>query len=1050
MKNVFAYTRVSTVRQGTQGSSLAEQKAAIGRYAEANQLRIIQWFEEQETAAKQGRPVFATLFKLLARGKATGVIIHKIDRSARNLRDWADLGELVDRGIDIHLAHESLDMTSRGGRLAADIQAVVAADYVRNLRQEVRKGIQGRLKQGLLPAPAPPGYLDQGGGKPKIPDPIKAPLIRSLFEMYASGRYSFHDLVQEARVIGLTGCNGRPLSKNGLTHLFHNEFYIGIIHHKVSGDRYPGVHEPIIPTALFREVQRALAERRPRKVAVNDLAYRRLVRCAGCGYYLVGERQKGRVYYRCHTRPCPATSVKEDILDACFLKALTGVTLPPEALPVIEAEFHTLMTERFGNREAAQSETPERARRLASKVEAFVSQFENPFGNRLIPLSNAYYDEGSHEAALFLRETHRAGMILSTAELASIVHIPDASVRQLALVREGGRTKAPPPCSDRSSLRLGMNTHRGQVSEVRVATTDRLAHCHVVGASGTGKSTFLLGTILADIEAGHGAVVLDPHGDLIDDLMMRIPDARIGDVIFFDPSASDCAVGLNILAAETEAERDHLAADVVSTFQKLATSWGDSMGSVLANAVLAIVESKRGGTLVDLRRFLLDPDTRKHYLEEIDDEEIRFFWEKSFPIIGTRSIGPILTRLDNFLRSKTMRRVVDVPKTSIAWGDVLSGGRILLCKFSLGLLGEENGSLLGSLMVSQLHQAALRRQSVAKAERSPAFVYVDEFQYFVTPSMAALLSEGRKYGIGLVLAHQTLSQIAGNAVESAVMGNAYTLMVFRVSEGDAAKLAGGFSFFEARDLLALGRGQAIVRLGSAERDCNVATAPPAQTVRNLVLKIEPPKPESPPEGDDPSEQFEDDELDTKIEASASNPVAEPREANEFLPVIVPKSRFWGQKHKSLAQLVARLGQERGFKAIHEEPVAGGRVDVALRRDDVSVACEISVSTEVTHELGNARKCLAASFSHVVLISSDEGKRMRLRNALADEGLADILVQSPDELAVFLDSLGEPAPTEKVVRGYKVRVKRQPQSPEEAAKRRDVIEKVISRPKQTKE
>lgn len=407
MKNVYAYTRVSTVRQGTEGSSLSEQKAAICRYAEANHLHIVQWFEEQETAAKQGRPVFSKLFRLLAQGKATGVIIHKIDRSARNLRDWADLGELVDRGIEIHLAHESLDMTSRGGRLAADIQAVVAADYVRNLRQEVRKGIQGRLKQGLLPAPAPPGYLNQGGGKPKIPDPVKAPLVRRLFEMYATRRYSYHDLIQEARVMGLNGRNGRPLSRNGLTHLFHNEFYIGVIHHKVSGERYPGVHEPIVSIALFNEVQKALSERRSSKVVVNAFAYRRMIRCTGCSYHLVGERQKGRVYYRCHTRTCPTTSFREDDLTKRLGKALAKITLPADALPLLRSEFDVLMEERFGDREAVR-----RSKALS------LAQIDD----RLERLTDRYLD-GDIERAWFLDK--KAALIAERAMVCEQVEAID-------------------------------------------------------------------------------------------------------------------------------------------------------------------------------------------------------------------------------------------------------------------------------------------------------------------------------------------------------------------------------------------------------------------------------------------------------------------------------------------------------------------------------------------------------------------------------------------------------------------------------------------------
>jgi DNA invertase Pin-like site-specific DNA recombinase len=158
MSGYIGYIRVSTVKQGTKGVSLQEQRDAILRFAERNQFPITIWLEEMETAAKHGRPEFNQALKLLRDGKAKGIIIHKLDRGARNLRDWTAIGELSDQGVEIHFVNESLDLQSRGGRLSADIQAVVSADYIRNLREETRKGFYGRLKQGLYPLRAPIGY----------------------------------------------------------------------------------------------------------------------------------------------------------------------------------------------------------------------------------------------------------------------------------------------------------------------------------------------------------------------------------------------------------------------------------------------------------------------------------------------------------------------------------------------------------------------------------------------------------------------------------------------------------------------------------------------------------------------------------------------------------------------------------------------------------------------------------------------------------------------------------------------------------------------------
>lgn len=194
MKSCFGYIRVSTQKQG-EGVSLEAQKEAITAFASRQNLHVIEWFAEKETAAKSGRPIFTRMLKLLDRGKATGLIIHKIDRSARNLKDWAIISDLSDKGIDVHFATESLDFRSRGGRLTADIQAVIAADFIRNLREETKKGIDGRLKQGLYPFRAPIGYLDNGGGKPKTPCPVKGPLIKRLFTLYASGSHSLRSLL---------------------------------------------------------------------------------------------------------------------------------------------------------------------------------------------------------------------------------------------------------------------------------------------------------------------------------------------------------------------------------------------------------------------------------------------------------------------------------------------------------------------------------------------------------------------------------------------------------------------------------------------------------------------------------------------------------------------------------------------------------------------------------------------------------------------------------------------------------------------------------------
>ena len=336
MKRYFGYIRVSTQKQGVRGVSLVEQRDAIARYAQREGAAISAWFEERETAAKRGRRVFADMLRRLRANEADGVIIHKIDRSARNLKDWADLGELIDSGIQVLVATESFDLASRGGRLSADIQAVVAADYIRNLREETKKGFYGRLKQGLYPLPAPIGYLDAGGGNPKALDPERAPLIKRAFELYADGNHSLRSLRSELAALGLRSRGGRPLSLNGLSVVLNNPFYAGLIRIHTTGETFEGIHEVIVEMDLFETVQRRLRGKTIQRTEYADLLFRKMIMCANCGRKLVGECQKGRFYYRCHTVGCPVTSIREDRAEAEVAAFLKDHQAPEELVADID------------------------------------------------------------------------------------------------------------------------------------------------------------------------------------------------------------------------------------------------------------------------------------------------------------------------------------------------------------------------------------------------------------------------------------------------------------------------------------------------------------------------------------------------------------------------------------------------------------------------------------------------------------------------------------------------------------------------------------------
>lgn len=314
MKQCFGYVRVSTKKQ-SEGVSLEAQKEAITQFACKNSIKIGRWFEEQQTAAKSGRPVFNAMVRALKQGQADGVVMHRIDRSARNFFDWAKIGELSDAGYAIHYAAESLDFSSRGGRLTANIQMAVAEDYVRNLKIEIHKGQREHLRNGYYPFTAPVGYVDNGKGKLKTPHPIQGPLVRAAFELYDSGQHSIRTLHQEMVKRGLRSKRGNPIAKAGIEAILNNPFYTGTIHIRARDEVYKGRHKPLISAALFQRVQDRKAGRNIKKVTRHNYTYRCLFPCGVCGKSLIAECQKGYIYYRCHTYECRGNCVREEKLE---------------------------------------------------------------------------------------------------------------------------------------------------------------------------------------------------------------------------------------------------------------------------------------------------------------------------------------------------------------------------------------------------------------------------------------------------------------------------------------------------------------------------------------------------------------------------------------------------------------------------------------------------------------------------------------------------------------------------------------------------------------
>jgi DNA helicase HerA-like ATPase len=734
-------------------------------------------------------------------------------------------------------------------------------------------------------------------------------------------------------------------------------------------------------------------------------------------------------------------------------------------------------------RVAAQSLSNGRSWDIVRSIGAALGQFADPISNEFVPLENDSYSLTAHREDMLQRRSQRCGMILNSDELVGLVHLPSPSVKAERMCRRALRSKVSPSIVHSGEIVLGSNEHNGKTSLVALKPEHRVRHTYVVGASGTGKSTFLLNTIIQDIENGHGLGVLDPHGDLISDIIERIPERRHKDVVLVDPSDESYPIGFNILSAHSELEKILIASDMVAMFRRLSTSWGDQMTTVLSNAVLAFLESDQAGTLSDLRRFLVEKDFRRKFLATVKDRDIVYYWEKEFPLLSGRPQGPILTRLDAFLRPKIIRHMVSQRENRLDFADIMNGKKIFLARLAQGAIGEENAYVLGTLLVSKFHQITLSRQEIMESRREPFYLYIDEFHNFVTPSMASILSSVRKYRLGLILAHQELRQLEKRDAEvaGAALSNPYTRVCFRVGELDAKKLAAGLSFFESTDLLNLGTGEAICRVERADHDFNLRVPLPDVINKDLATKRrESVRAVSRGRYGTPKKQIQDfldrqwsnsqntgqrEKKEPKAEKRPNEPpvvsvpelpVTKPLEETEIEPAIksprsTPTSTLMGkggQEHKYLQNLIKRWTEGMGYRAIIEKELENGAsIDVYLDKGEISIACEIAVTTTPDHEWANIRKCLAVQPTYVVAVSTDSAKLVKIEKLAADKlGAMEgqkIKFLSPEELFHFIQEIeADAAATEHTVRGYKVRVKYGAPGEAEQRSRKRAVSRVI--------
>lgn len=449
----------------------------------------------------------------------------------------------------------------------------------------------------------------------------------------------------------------------------------------------------------------------------------------------------------------------------------------------------------------------------------------------------ATFHQGAVHRGSIARRRGRS-FLISHEELATLFHPPTLSVQAEKMHSAEFRELEAPPtfCSgeEAGAVPLGRVRFRHDTRQIGLDQEARRRHVYVVGATGTGKSTLLLNLMRADMQAGRGLTMFDLHGDLSDAAIGLVPTDRTNDVIVFDASG-DQVVAFNPLACSNPARVDLVTSGVVAAFRKLFDSWGPRLESLLRSATFTIVE--QGGTLLDLLRLLTDEAYRERTVGRIEDDIIRAFWINEFARWNgqyrTEAVSSVTNKLLPFLSNRRLRAIVaGDPRGLLDPRQVMDREQILIVNISRGRLGQDNATLLGSLLLTSIEQAALTRADIPEGERRDHFLYLDEFQNLVTPSTAIMLSESRKYRLNLTLSHQLTRQL-DEATWNAVVGNVGTMIALRVGIDDALLLAPAFSKFagqlRSEDLANLPNYTAVARMlvaGTPSRPFTLSTLPP--------------------------------------------------------------------------------------------------------------------------------------------------------------------------------------------------------------------------------
>lgn len=403
-------------------------------------------------------------------------------------------------------------------------------------------------------------------------------------------------------------------------------------------------------------------------------------------------------------------------------------------------------------------------------------------------------------------------MLLSTAEVATLFHLPNEkevpNIIHVLSKREAPPRELPTDLDDREISFFGVTNFRNQRVPFGIKRSDRRRHLYVCGKSGTGKSKLLELLIRNDILAGKGVGVLDPHGDLVDNVLRMVPKERIQDVVLFDPSDLDFPASFNPLEQVPEELKMRVTIGFIEIFKKLfGSNWSPRLEHVLRYTTLALLDTP-GTTVLSILKMLTDKNYRQMIVRNIQDNVVKNFWVNEFAgwseKFDNEAITPLLNKVGQFVATNMIRNIVGQPQNRFDFREMMDSKKILLMKISKGILGEENASLLGAVAITKIYQAAMSRADIPENQRVDFYFYVDEFHNFATDTFDEILSEARKYRLNLTIAHQFIGQL-DRKIKTTVFGNVGSIISFRVGGDDAPALAAEFRpRFTERDIINLG------------------------------------------------------------------------------------------------------------------------------------------------------------------------------------------------------------------------------------------------------